>query len=111
MLDSFGIVKPVLGQYYLAIAESFAEPAALFLYVVTFREVTNLVVIDAHWECVNFYRPFSVNEHLAKAGSLAWDSANHTGQMLGVVYWLKPYHVGSMNAFEVSPAPWARRGA
>jgi len=65
MLDPFGIVKPILGQYYLSIAKSLAEPAALFLYVVTFRSITNLAVINAHRECVNSYRSFSTNEDLA----------------------------------------------
>ena len=71
MLDPLGIVKSVLGQYYLAIAESLAEPAALFLYVVTFRGVTNLAVINAHRECVNFDRPFSANEDLAESVFIA----------------------------------------
>src|SRR5437667_10933763 len=98
MLDPFGIVKPVLGQYYLAIAKSLAEPTALFLYIVTFRRVTILAVINAHWERVNFYRSFSIDEHLGETVFVASDSEYTCDEVLRVVYCVDSYQVGAQPA-------------
>src|SRR5207245_5446052 len=100
MLDSFGIVKPVLGQYYLSITKSLSELATLFLYVITFCGVTNLAIINPHWEGVNLYRPFSANKDLAEAMFLAENSEYASEKVLRVVYCVESYKIRPKNPFE-----------
>src|SRR6266581_2528702 len=91
MLDPFGIVKPILGQYYLSIAKSLAEPMAFFLDIVARSCTTNLAIINPHWKGVNFYRPFSTNKDLAEAMFLAENSEYASEKVLCVVYCVESY--------------------
>ena len=105
MLDPFGIVKPILGQYYLSIAKSLAEPVALFLDIVVRGCTTDLVIIDTHWKGVNFYRPFSTNKDLAEAMFLAENSEYASEKVLCVVYCVESYQIRPKNPFEYFFAP------
>src|SRR5438309_11666906 len=102
MLDPFGIVKPILGQYYLSIAKSLAEPMALFLDIVTRSCATNLAIVNPHWKGVNFYRPFSTNKDLAEAMFLAENSEYASEKVLCVVYCVECYQIRPKNPFEYS---------
>src|SRR6266849_8076244 len=111
MLDPLGIVKPVKRQNDLGVSQSVAKHPGLLLHRVTLHTITNLPVVDAHWERVDLHRSFPVDEHLAKIVLNSQNAKYASEEMLSVVDCMESDQVSPKNPFQYGPTPSRRECA